>query len=907
MATSLHGLYQEKFGRAPDAEGYAYWQDQISQGANLDNIASLFDASEEGQKHAKVQEAVEATGGTYTPAESGWGDAMHSGTVSADDAVAAIQKEASTNVVATNNNDSATNDDEAATVVASGDAGDDSADLYNTTLSNSVAVMNAGANNISTEPLPFSTSSSTAAGQTDEEFVNDLYTNILGRTQQETDDDIAGRTYWIKDIDNMRNNNMSEEEIKTAVLGNFNISGEKQVNNILYGGTDDTSGDGTTIGAAMSNELQQNPDTLSTAADFTNAFGNASTADTTAGKNNEYTSEGNKALASVIRGTDRTILATHNPEKLRELDIKGVNEIYKNVLDREVRDEGIDYWVGRLNAGDSWEKIESDISSLEQKETNIASKTGGYNETFMVGDATDDTKDDINVLPGASDRIQVGESAEDYSNRWNESYGQYYDDDNNYIEGSYTPATTTDIAAWDDTKLNTLIDSYKAAANRDPDQTEIDKWKSWAKNDEDKFNSAIGAINTYDFTEKDSDYESIYKKYEDETGFTADDATKAKLKSALALGQVSNYGSMMTSLENTGNIADTLGPLYTSHGGAAMTQANLENWTKKIASGDTTLEAAAKSIRSFDFDETDASTNRAKLSNLLTTYSTDGGAPSDELLDKWQHALGFNTATLGAGATAGSDGFVANMGQAENTMKQWFLKQPGTGGEEIVIDTIDGEDITVEDETVEDEVVTTDETVVTDTTNTDTTNTDTTNTDTTNTDTTTTDTTTTDTTDTTTTTTDTTALDSMREEVTSLTKKNEDLTGLYNDSLGETQTALDDAADANVQISDWEGKYTKLKSDYEDRLAEEAYSPDRMAEEENRKRAARGGMRGNRFDIDPVNLSAGSFQSTTGNDVVGPQTSGSYHEARSRALARRGNAAGASTSSSYYGDRGTYG
>ena len=915
MATSLHGLYQEKFGRAPDASGYAYWSDQVSKGASLDSIATLFDNSAEGQKHAKVQAAVEATGKTYTPSTSGWGKAMHSGNVTADDAVAAIQNEASNNVtvnqvsagsddsnITVTGSTSASNDDAAAAVVASGDAGDTtsnaSADLYNTTLSNSVAVMNAGANNIAAEPLPFSTSSSTAAGQTDEEFVNDLYTNILGRTQQETDDDLAGRTYWIKDIDKMRQNNMSEEDIKKSVLSNFNISGEKQVNNILYGGTDDTSGDGTTIGAAMSNELQQNPDTLLTAADFTNAFGDATTT-TNTGKANENTSEGNKALASVIRGTDRTILATHNPDKLKELDIKGLNVLYDKYLDREVRDEGIDYWIDRLNAGDSWEKIESDIASSEQKETAIAKQTGGYNETFMVGDATDDAKDDINVLPGADDRIQVGESAEDYSKRWNASYGQYYDDDNNYIDGSYTPATTTDIAAWDDTKLNTLIDKYKSAANRDPEQSEIDKWKSWAKNDEDKFNSAINAIGSYDFTEKDSDYDAIYQKYEDETGFTADDATKAKLKSALALGQVSNYGSMMSSLEATGDIADTLGPLYTSHGGAAMTAANLENWTKKIASGDTTLDAAAKSIRSFDFDEQDKDANRTALTTLLTTYSTDGGAPSDELLDKWQHALGFDTATLGTGAAAGSDGFVANMGQAEDTMKKWFLS---TGG-------------TLDDGTTDTTDTTTTDTTTTDTTTTDTTTTDTTNTnttDTTNTDTTTTtNTDTTDTTDTTTTTTDTTTsnagLDSLREEVTSLTKKNAGLTDLYNDANKETQAALDDAADANVQISDWEGKYKKLKGDYEDRLAEEAYSPDRMAEEENRKRAARGGIRGNRFDIDPVNLAAGSFQSITGGDVVGPQTSGSYHEARSRALARRGNAAGASTSSSYYGDRGTYG
>ncbi len=82
-------IYYDKFGRAPDASGLEYWTKQAESGASLDAIAASFDVSEEAQNHAKVKAAVEAGGETYNPSD-GWGDVLHSGVVSADEAVAAI-------------------------------------------------------------------------------------------------------------------------------------------------------------------------------------------------------------------------------------------------------------------------------------------------------------------------------------------------------------------------------------------------------------------------------------------------------------------------------------------------------------------------------------------------------------------------------------------------------------------------------------------------------------------------------------------------------------------------------------------------------------------------------------------------------------------------------------------------
>ena len=63
----LDQLYQEKFGRAPDAAGKAYWKAELDSGkTSPDRVAELFDASDEAKqikadKEAETQKFIEDT------------------------------------------------------------------------------------------------------------------------------------------------------------------------------------------------------------------------------------------------------------------------------------------------------------------------------------------------------------------------------------------------------------------------------------------------------------------------------------------------------------------------------------------------------------------------------------------------------------------------------------------------------------------------------------------------------------------------------------------------------------------------------------------------------------------------------------------------------------------------------
>ena len=64
----LDQLYQEKFGRAADAAGKAYWKKEIDSGRmNAASVANAFDASPEGQqvKAAKEEETSNFLDNTY--------------------------------------------------------------------------------------------------------------------------------------------------------------------------------------------------------------------------------------------------------------------------------------------------------------------------------------------------------------------------------------------------------------------------------------------------------------------------------------------------------------------------------------------------------------------------------------------------------------------------------------------------------------------------------------------------------------------------------------------------------------------------------------------------------------------------------------------------------------------------
>ncbi len=943
-------IYYDKFGRAPDASGLDYWTKQAASGASLDAIAASFDVSEEAQNHAKVKAAVEAGGDTYNPSD-GWGEVLHSGVVSADEAVASINADNAKKTAASTASTSTANTSTANTSTAS------------------------------TAPLPFSVSNSIASGQSTEDFIDDLYTNVLGRTDEETADDLEGRTYHANVIQDLQDvHGLSLEDAYEKTFHNFNISAEKQISNAMLGGASSMGGEdgGTTIGAAMQHEFEKDPANVETAGGFTNIFGGPVLDSDT--KANEKTSEANKATAASVRAKNDELLRTLNPKAYDKKNYERLTEKYEDWFGRGIDQGGLDHWQKDLREGATWDEVVSNIESSLQDESVVAKKTNNFNQDFAVGDATNLDDKGYTPLPGAGDTLQVGETAADYKQRWDTSYGQYYDDDGNYIDGSYTP-TNQNTGSLTADQTTQLKDKFKASAGRDITNAELSAWGTHIGDNADTFNNALNTIGNYNYTESADQMQEIYDLFETESGFTIDDNVKSQLQSAFDNGQINNVGQMKQSLASMGDIADQARKLYTHYGQQDFDVNNLINWTKAAAAGDTDLSAMTKSLKTFDFDEPNLADTTTYLKNTIKQYS---GADADQgTIDNYLSALGF-TVNGQPGKRAGDSGFLPNLGMFTDAISNYDFGDAVTTtcaadeelqngvcvkkttcptGETLVNGVCTPTNTTVECQTgysknangvcVPDtttgggqncpagqtknaagvcEATATTETTAcpagytrnaagdciaddaTGETETSTTggtqstgdgaaacnakgagyywtgsqcisiDTEDETTDTTNHE-----------------------LDAARDQITSLQNKNKELTGLYDTALEDQKTAAEKQAASDILNSDWEGKYKGMKQDYEDAiLAKEEI--ERVTAGPGRSRLTRGGTKGNRFDIDPVNLAAGSFQSIKGDEpVAAPQMSANYSDARKRALSRRGQAAGAAVNSGYYADRNAYG
>jgi hypothetical protein len=963
-------IYYDKFGRAPDASGLDYWTKQAESGASLDAIAASFDVSEEAQSHAKVKAAVEAGGDTYNPSD-GWGEVLHSGAVTADEAVAAINSDNAAKAAASTASTSTANTSTANTSTAN-----------TSTASTSTANTNtANTSTSSTAPLPFSVSNSIASGQSTEDFIDDLYTNVLGRTDEETAEDLEGRTYHANVIQDLQDvHGLSQQEAFEKTFHNFNISAEKQISNAMLGGASGMGGEdgGTTIGAAMHHEFEKDPSNVETAGGFTNIFGGPVLDSDT--KANEKTSEANKATAASVRAQNDELLRTLNPKAYEKKNYERLTEKYEDWFGRGIDQGGLDHWQKDLMGGATWDEVVANIESSLQDESVVAKKTNNFNQNFAVGDATNVDDKGYIPLPGAGDTLQVGESAADYKQRWDTSYGQYYDDDGKYIEGSYTP-TNQNTGTLTADQTTQLKDKFKASAGRDITDAELSAWGTHIGDNVDTFNNALNTISNYNYTESEDQMQEIYDLFETESGFTIDDNIKSQLQGAFANGQINNIGQMKNSLTKMGDIADQAKKLYTHYGQQDFDVNNLINWTKAAAAGDTDLSSMTKSIKTFDFDEPSLADTTTYLKNTIKQYS---GADADQsTIDNYLSALGF-TVNGQPGKRAGDSGFLPNLGMFTDAISNYDFGNAVTttcaadeelqngvcvkkttcpAGETLVNGVCTPTNTTTECQTGYSKnangVCVPDTTTgggancpagqtknaagvcVADTTTTETTAcpagqtrnaagvcvADSTGG---------TDTSTTggtqatgdgaaacnakgagyywtgsqcisiDTEDETTNTTNH-ELDAARDQITSLQNKNKELTGLYDAALDDQKTAAEKQAASEILNTDWEGKYKGMKQDYEDAiLAKEEI--ERVTAGPGRSRLTRGGTKGNRFDIDPVNLAAGSFQSIKGDEpVAAPQMSANYSDARKRALSRRGQAAGAAVNSGYYADRNAYG
>ena len=143
----LDQLYQDKFGRAPDAAGKDFWQNKIDSGdMTAANVAAAFDASEEAQDRSdKGIEVGVADNASFLKAKA--------------------DNEAKETITTTSNNDSY-----------------DAASDYNNTVNTTVAAFNDDSDN-------------TINVQSDEEWLEDQYQTVLKRDLGD-----EGKSYWLGDL-----------------------------------------------------------------------------------------------------------------------------------------------------------------------------------------------------------------------------------------------------------------------------------------------------------------------------------------------------------------------------------------------------------------------------------------------------------------------------------------------------------------------------------------------------------------------------------------------------------------------------------------------------------------------------------------------------------------------------------
>tara|TARA_R100001443_G_scaffold48603_1_gene60977 strand:+ start:1099 stop:2310 length:1212 start_codon:yes stop_codon:yes gene_type:complete len=162
----LDQLYQEKFGRAPDAAGKAYWQGKLDSGqATASSVAAAFDASEEAQDRS--DRGIEVGTADNTSFQK-----------------AKASNEAKETITTTGSNDSY-----------------DAASDYNNTVNTTVAAFNDNSNN-------------NTPAQSDEEWLKDQYQNILKRDLGD-----EGKAYWLGDL--------GKGQTRAQVKANIERSNEK--------------------------------------------------------------------------------------------------------------------------------------------------------------------------------------------------------------------------------------------------------------------------------------------------------------------------------------------------------------------------------------------------------------------------------------------------------------------------------------------------------------------------------------------------------------------------------------------------------------------------------------------------------------------------------------------------------
>ncbi len=346
----LDNLYQEKFGRAPDAAGKAYWSEQLASGAiDAASVTASFDASQEAQDRAAagVAEGVADT---------------------ASFEAAKAANEASEPITTTSNNDNY-----------------NAAEAYDTALNNNIA-----ANNVTISESSGSSSNSSPAPAAStpppppptrsdlEGQVESLYGDVLKRESDE-----EGLKYW---TDQLESGNQTIDQIRDNISASSE-AGETE-DNIAWLNEQYQAGLDRDLGAEGQSYWLKDLAQGASRDDVATSIRNSAEFDTQADAflqsqyqnlldrdlgTEEGDDEGLEYWKNYLKsGTDRATISN----QIANTDEGWLNATYNDLLNRPLGDVGRKYWQDDLAEGATREEVEANIK--RSAEYACAQKGAGF-------------------------------------------------------------------------------------------------------------------------------------------------------------------------------------------------------------------------------------------------------------------------------------------------------------------------------------------------------------------------------------------------------------------------------------------------------------------------------------------------------------------------------------------------
>jgi len=428
----LDQLYQEKFGRVPDAEGKAYWKAELESGkTSPEKIAQIFDNTDEAKqvKESRAQESRDFLEKTYAeelgrePDASGaeyWANEISSGRQTQEDVVSNIRaseeyqeqqepEEQEWQQEYDNQLNQATNDLSRNDISQQAD----------------IPAPEREAENIppaKEQPVP-----GEEEGFTDQDdveataFLNQAYKEELGRSPDE-----EGLQYW---KDQITSGNQTQED----VLANIRRSDEYQENQ-------------------QDVEVQEeegNADDVTFAGDedFNNLYNDTFTAATGGGQAESNTNSSDVSLPYIDPDSEQG-------------KRQAINDIYRDVLERNTDQGGEDYWYKELESGrQTLDDIRANVGRSKEAE-NLESNKAFIEEQYQSGldRGTQDNVDDAADPYGGGmgywlKDLATGQSREDVASNIRRS-DEFSTQAEDYLDGV-----------------------YENILERDPDAEGLDYWK----------------------------------------------------------------------------------------------------------------------------------------------------------------------------------------------------------------------------------------------------------------------------------------------------------------------------------------------------------------------------------------------------------------------------------------------